>query len=549
MFCGKERKILTTPRYTPYCRIGVMVSLSKKALAVGLGTTFVGGLATPIPTQAAPAALPEGFTPTIPSPDTPPTYPTHKAISTLKRTLPPDDVDAILATYQHGSGRHHDDDMARLTKQLAHLTTVVQHLVSMLDEHSLTSQQRADIATQLDLLADSLPHNTVTHQVKKITHAVATGDNDMVPDGNTSDDSPSTLPSDDDNDHTVIEDTSDSEDEAIEDEGEIRDIIENDVAITPVASVPISIGTSIPKKLAIMVLQHTPNSVILSAAKTLAHTGDPVADQAMMDAGYFMVRHKPQLIETIEKLPTVDVVTTSGDINAATLQLLRYLVDDSSSKPVMPKAKVKVEAMGREIFFEPTTGHSTTSVATQQAPSRTPAAKEAPRAALPNLVQPTSADARVKQVIDRVYAKIGTPYAWGGGQVVRDPITRQADYAPSLAVDGSGAVGYDCSGLMVYAFYKTLRNDKVDHPTGDPERDLIRLPRHSSMQYSSGGMHVPLNQMRPGDMLFYGSGGNDHVAMYVGNGKMVEAYDYGVGVVENPVRYSGICPFAVRVIY
>ena len=39
-----------------------MVSLSKKALAVGLGTTFVGGLATPIPTQAAPAALPEGFT-------------------------------------------------------------------------------------------------------------------------------------------------------------------------------------------------------------------------------------------------------------------------------------------------------------------------------------------------------------------------------------------------------------------------------------------------------------------------------------------------------
>ena len=34
---------------------------------------------------------------------------------------------------------------------------------------------------------------------------------------------------------------------------------------------------------------------------------------------------------------------------------------------------------------------------------------------------------------------------------------------------------------------------------------------------------MPISDLQPGDLLFYGPGGSDHVAMYVGPGTMIEA--------------------------
>ena len=41
---------------------------------------------------------------------------------------------------------------------------------------------------------------------------------------------------------------------------------------------------------------------------------------------------------------------------------------------------------------------------------------------------------------------------------------------------------------------------------------------------------VPLSDLQPGDLLFYGPGGSDHVAMYVGPGTMIEAPETGESV-------------------
>ncbi len=42
--------------------------------------------------------------------------------------------------------------------------------------------------------------------------------------------------------------------------------------------------------------------------------------------------------------------------------------------------------------------------------------------------------------------------------------------------------------------------------------------------------------MQPGDLLFYGPGGSEHVAMYVGGGSMIEAPYTGASVWITGVR-------------
>lgn len=52
--------------------------------------------------------------------------------------------------------------------------------------------------------------------------------------------------------------------------------------------------------------------------------------------------------------------------------------------------------------------------------------------------------------------------------------------------------------------------------------------------------------MRRGDVIFYGPGGSQHVALYLGNNQMIEAPYTGATVRIAPVRTGGMTPFVVR---
>ena len=75
-----------------------------------------------------------------------------------------------------------------------------------------------------------------------------------------------------------------------------------------------------------------------------------------------------------------------------------------------------------------------------------------------------------------------------------------------------GPHGYDCSGLMLYAWRAAGRS----------------LPHSSRIQFATT-TRVPLSQRRPGDLLFYGRPIH-HVGMYIGNDQMVEAPHRGARV-------------------
>ena len=92
---------------------------------------------------------------------------------------------------------------------------------------------------------------------------------------------------------------------------------------------------------------------------------------------------------------------------------------------------------------------------------------------------------------------IGVPYVWGG----------------------ASHSGVDCSGLIMLAYAAAG----------------IFFPHYSGAQYADT-VRVPLWAIRPGDLLFYGWHGNQHVAMYVGHGAMIEAEMTGTRVHITPVR-------------
>ncbi|WP_260853089.1 DIP1281 family NlpC/P60 protein [Corynebacterium glyciniphilum] len=150
--------------------------------------------------------------------------------------------------------------------------------------------------------------------------------------------------------------------------------------------------------------------------------------------------------------------------------------------------------------------------------------------------QPAEPDAsgtreeQIERVIDRGMGQLGVTYAWGGGN----------QDGPTLGVRDGGVadshgdyskVGFDCSGLMVYSFAAVG----------------IQLEKYSGYQYTSG-TQVPVGDAQRGDMLFWGAGGSSHVALYLGDGTMLEAPQSGDVVKVSPVRWDGIEPMAVRMI-
>ena len=125
-------------------------------------------------------------------------------------------------------------------------------------------------------------------------------------------------------------------------------------------------------------------------------------------------------------------------------------------------------------------------------------------------------------VIKRAGSQMGVPYSWGGGNAA----------GPSTGIDsGSNTVGFDCSGLILYAFAGVG----------------IKLPHYSGSQYELG-RKIPSSQMRRGDVIFYGPGGSQHVTLYLGNGQMLEAPFTGSQVKVSPVRTSGMTPYVIRYI-
>ncbi|ARO12648.1 MULTISPECIES: C40 family peptidase [Propionibacterium] len=106
----------------------------------------------------------------------------------------------------------------------------------------------------------------------------------------------------------------------------------------------------------------------------------------------------------------------------------------------------------------------------------------------------TAATSAAQTAINFALAQVGKPYVWGA----------------------VGPNAYDCSGLTMAA-YKAAG---------------ISLPRVTYSQMAAGTA-VSQSTMVPGDLIFFYGG--EHVGIYLGNGQVVHAADYGTGVIVGTV--------------
>jgi cell wall-associated NlpC family hydrolase len=102
-----------------------------------------------------------------------------------------------------------------------------------------------------------------------------------------------------------------------------------------------------------------------------------------------------------------------------------------------------------------------------------------------------------------------------------------------------GPNSFDCSGL-VYAAYRAAG-------LGWPNWDRL-----NSALYSGYTKHVSLNELQPGDLLFYSYKGTistiHHITIYAGGGMMWEANSKGKGLLySNIYSVKGLMPFGGRV--
>jgi|GEM_PF-911138 len=109
-----------------------------------------------------------------------------------------------------------------------------------------------------------------------------------------------------------------------------------------------------------------------------------------------------------------------------------------------------------------------------------------------------------------------------------------ADNSHGYTWGGNGPTNYDCSGFTQNAFYKSG----------------VSLPRNSAAQYAAAPKHVPLSQLQRGDLVFSTSSGPGsiyHVAIYIGNGQVVQARNPSAGISTTPLSWvNNLYPLAAR---
>jgi peptidoglycan DL-endopeptidase CwlO len=115
----------------------------------------------------------------------------------------------------------------------------------------------------------------------------------------------------------------------------------------------------------------------------------------------------------------------------------------------------------------------------------------------PDITIPT-ANTVGAQALQAALSRRGDPYVWGA----------------------AGPEAFDCSGLVVWAF----------------AQEGITLPHYTGDLWNSG-VHIPRADLEPGDLVFFFPD-ISHVGIYLGDGLMVDAPDFGETVRVDPVYWA-----------
>ena len=198
-------------------------------------------------------------------------------------------------------------------------------------------------------------------------------------------------------------------------------------------------------------------------------------------------------------------------------QLKSELSDIEAQEKALASQKSTIEAANatQQALLNKTKGELSTLIAQRTAAAQAAATTRAVAATRPrsnsgssnsnsgssNSQLPTNLPApspRAAVAIEFARAQLGKPYQWGA----------------------TGPGTFDCSGLTMRAW----------------QAAGISIPRVSGDQFKAFPRITDYSQLQPGDLVFRGPGGSNHVGLYIGNGLMINAPQTGDVVKIAPIR-------------
>ena len=117
------------------------------------------------------------------------------------------------------------------------------------------------------------------------------------------------------------------------------------------------------------------------------------------------------------------------------------------------------------------------------------------------------------------------PVSSGGGSAAATAVQFARSKVGGSYVWGGEGPGYDCSGLVKMAYAQSGK----------------RLSHYTVSQYDETA-RISASQLQPGDLVFYGRShaGIWHVAIWVGNGRIIDALNPRAGIVERAMDYNNV---------
>ncbi len=139
------------------------------------------------------------------------------------------------------------------------------------------------------------------------------------------------------------------------------------------------------------------------------------------------------------------------------------------------------------------------------------------------IVEASGAKGKKKRSIKFALSRVGYPYS--------QPLRTSGTY-------------YDCSSLAYYSWLSA--GVDISFGTNYPPTAAAEASMLMSYGTKVSGSSVDINDMKPGDLIFYGGSDNGrylgiyHVAIYIGGGNVVEAMNEQYGVVYGGLRTKNL---------
>jgi peptidoglycan DL-endopeptidase CwlO len=221
------------------------------------------------------------------------------------------------------------------------------------------------------------------------------------------------------------------------------------------------------------------------AMLTSGSAGDFAAQASLIE----MVSSRRATVLTAASKASAAAKAASAKATAAKTAAAK-LTKDLATK----RSDLQTRATKSKALFDKLSASERAAFRAQPAVSEDRGSRSSPRAVDPPPANvPVSGRAGI--AVAKARAQLGKPYVWAA----------------------SGPGSFDCSGLTMYAWAAAG----------------VSLPHSSGMQIGSG-TRVSRSELKPGDLVFYGSPIH-HVAIYVGGGQVIHAPTSG-----DVVRYASV---------